>query len=53
MDGLHAAVVNCPEKYPCHYDFTAYIAGNGGSNAWGDANAWADDTSWPVATPWA
>lgn len=40
-----------PARYIRHYDFTAYIAGNGGSNAWDTTSSWAQDTSWLTASP--
>ena len=45
--------VNYTNKYIRHFNFTAYIASNGGSNAWDSATSWAADTSWLSATPWA
>ncbi|WP_441247604.1 alpha-L-arabinofuranosidase B [Kitasatospora sp. McL0602] len=44
---------NYPAKYIRHYAFTAYIASNGGSNAWDSASSWAQDTSWLAAAPWS
>jgi len=45
--------VNFPTKYLRHYNFTAYTASNGGTNAWDSATSWAADTSWQVAQPWS
>jgi hypothetical protein len=44
---------NYPTKYIRHYNLGAYIASNGGSNAWDATYAWPNDTSWVVATAWA
>ena len=44
--------VNYPDKYLRHYNYTVYIASNGGSNAWDSTTSWTDDTSWLVAQPW-
>ncbi|MET7517971.1 alpha-L-arabinofuranosidase B [Streptomyces sp. NPDC005480] len=43
--------VNYPTKYVRHYKYAAYIASNGGSNAWDSTTSWAQDTSWLTATP--
>ena len=31
----------------------AYVASDGGSNAWDNASLWAQDTSWLAASQWA
>jgi non-reducing end alpha-L-arabinofuranosidase len=36
-----------------HFNFIAYIASDGGSNAWDAASLWQDDTTWAAAAPWA
>ncbi|MFY7634435.1 AbfB domain-containing protein [Streptomyces sp. NY05-11A] len=41
-----------PDKYIRHYNFTAYIAGNGGPNTWDVTKPWSQDTSWLTASPW-
>ncbi|WP_030248022.1 AbfB domain-containing protein, partial [Streptomyces sp. NRRL S-350] len=43
---------NYPAKYIRHYASTAYVASNGGSNAWDTASLWAQDTSWIASAPW-
>jgi hypothetical protein len=45
--------VNFPTKYIRAYQGAAYLASNGGSNAWDAAASWADESSWQEATPWA
>ncbi|WP_349261925.1 alpha-L-arabinofuranosidase B [Actinocrinis sp.] len=42
-----------PNKFIRHYNLTAYIASDGGSNAWDATSLWPNDTSWLVASPWA
>ncbi|MEV3860140.1 alpha-L-arabinofuranosidase B [Streptomyces sp. NPDC050095] len=49
--GTSFTSVNYPTKYVRHYKYSAYIAANGGSNAWDSTNSWAQDTSWLTATP--
>jgi hypothetical protein len=44
---------NYPNKYIRHYDYVAYIASDGGSNAWGTATLWTEDSTWQYASPWA
>ena len=41
--GLLLPVVNYPAKYIRHYNYTVYIASNGGANAWDSATSWSDD----------
>jgi hypothetical protein len=43
---------NYPAKYLRHYASTAYIASNGGTNAWDTTSLWREDTSWLAAAPW-
>jgi non-reducing end alpha-L-arabinofuranosidase len=43
---------NYPTKYIRHYNLGAYIAANGGGNAWDATFAWPNDTSWIVDAPW-
>jgi hypothetical protein len=45
--------VNYPNDYLRHFDYTLYIAANGGSNAWDATTSWADDTSWNIAAAWS
>jgi hypothetical protein len=45
--------VNYPTKYIRHYNYTAYIASDGGSNAWDSTSLWTDDTSFLSASPWS
>jgi hypothetical protein len=51
--GVSFQSVNFPTKYIRGYQGAAYVAGNGGSNAWDDPTSWAEDSSWLLATPWA
>ena len=44
---------NYPAKFIRHYDFTACIAADGGSDAWDATALWSQDSSWLVATAWA
>ena len=44
---------NYPAKYIRHYDYTGYVAGDGGSNAWDATSSWAQDTSWLADTGWS
>ncbi len=44
---------NFSNKYIRHFNFLAYIASDGGSNAWDAAGLWPNDTTWAVAAPWA
>jgi Alpha-L-arabinofuranosidase B (ABFB) domain len=41
---------NHPAEFIRRYDFTAYIAADGGSPAWDAANLWSEDSSWLAAT---
>lgn len=43
--------VNFPARYIRHFDFTVYLASDGGSNSWDSATLWPQDTSWLVAAP--
>lgn len=43
---------NYPAKYLRHYASTAYIASNGGTNAWDTTSLWREDTTWLAAAPW-
>ncbi|MBW8751661.1 MAG: AbfB domain-containing protein, partial [Propionibacteriales bacterium] len=45
--------VNYPTKFIRAYQGAAYLASNGGSNAFDDAASWAADSTWLEATPWA
>ncbi|MFF5362756.1 AbfB domain-containing protein [Streptomyces scabiei] len=45
--------VNFPTKYLRHYNYTVYVASNGGTNAWDNTRAWAQDTSRLTAAPWS
>jgi len=44
--------VNFPTRFIRHFNFTVYIASNGGSNAWDSATSWAADVSWALTAPW-
>jgi hypothetical protein len=44
---------NYPAKYIRHYAYTAYIASDGGSNAWDTTSVWAQDTTWLAAASWS
>jgi hypothetical protein len=43
---------NYGNEYIRHYNSVAYIASDGGSNAWDASSLWQDDTTWLVASPW-
>jgi non-reducing end alpha-L-arabinofuranosidase len=43
---------NYGNEYIRDYNFVAYIASDGGSNAWDASSLWPDDTTWLVASPW-
>jgi hypothetical protein len=45
--------VNYPDRYIRHYNYTVYIASNGGSHDFDSANYWNDDTSWNVVGAWS
>ena len=45
--------VNFPAKYIRHFDYTGYVASNGGTNTWDATASWAQDTSWLTASPWS
>ena len=47
--GYSLASSNYPSKYIRHYNFSVYVASNGGSNTWDAATSWAADTSWLAA----
>ncbi|MGY2875054.1 hypothetical protein ACVW00_002244 [Marmoricola sp. URHA0025 HA25] len=51
--GVSYQSVNFTEKYVRAYQGAAYLASNGGTNAWDDAASWAEDSTWLEATPWA
>jgi non-reducing end alpha-L-arabinofuranosidase len=44
---------NYSNKYIRHFNFTGYVASDGGSNAWDATGLWSNDTSWLAASPWA
>jgi len=44
---------NYSNKYIRHFNFTGYVASDGGSNTWDSATLWAQDTTWASASPWA
>ncbi|MEE1782589.1 alpha-L-arabinofuranosidase B [Streptomyces sp. SP17BM10] len=44
---------NYPAKYIRHYASTAYVASNGGTDAWDTTSLWAQDTTWLAAAPWS
>ena len=43
--------VNYPTKYSRNYYYGAYVASNGGSNAWDTTISFPDDSSWIVDAP--
>jgi hypothetical protein len=43
---------NYGNEYIRDYNFVAYIASDGGSNAWDASSLWQDDTTWLAASPW-
>ena len=44
---------NYPAKFIRHYDYTGYVAGDGGTNAWDTTSTWVQDTSWLADSPWS
>ena len=44
---------NYPTHSIRHYAYVAYVASDGGGNAWDTTSLWPQDTSWLVASPWA
>jgi hypothetical protein len=44
---------NYSNKYIRHFNFTGYVASDGGSNAWDATSLWSNDTTWLAASPWA
>jgi non-reducing end alpha-L-arabinofuranosidase len=44
---------NYSARYIRHYNYTAYIASDGGSNTWDASSLWYEDTTWAVASPWS
>lgn len=51
--GVSFQSVNFPAKYIRAYQGAAYLASNGGTNAWDTTASWAEDSTWLEATPWA
>ncbi|MEV3860844.1 alpha-L-arabinofuranosidase B [Streptomyces sp. NPDC050095] len=51
--GVALRSANYPSDFVRHYNYGAYVAADGGVNAWDSATSWADDTSWVVTSPWA
>jgi hypothetical protein len=44
--------VNFPTKFIRAFQGAAYLAADGGSNAWDDPASWAEDSTWLEAVPW-
>ena len=44
---------NFSYKYIRHFNFLAYAASDGGSNAWDASSLWNEDTTFAVASRWA
>ena len=42
---------NYSNKYIRHFNFTGYVASDGGANAWDATSLWSNDTSWLAASP--
>ncbi|MFC8717730.1 alpha-L-arabinofuranosidase B [Kitasatospora sp. NPDC057198] len=49
--GLSFPSLGYPEKEIRHFEYTGYLAGDGGSNTWDSKNYWYQDTTWLVASP--
>ncbi|HTJ67130.1 MAG TPA: alpha-L-arabinofuranosidase B [Actinospica sp.] len=51
--GYSLQSINYPDHFIRHFDWTAYVASNGGSHTWDSTTSWHDDTSWLAASPWS
>ena len=51
--GYSLQSINYPDHFIRHYNYTVYVASDGGSHAWDNATSWTDDTSWLAASPWS
>ena len=50
--GFSFQTVNYPGQFIRHFDYTVYIAGDGGTNTWDSSNFWTNDVTWLVTSPW-